>query len=51
MQQQVDCLKDEANNSDFATIVDCGTVLIRLTNTGNLIVFKPDPPVYTEIGV
>ncbi len=41
--------KDEANNSDFATIVDCGTVLIGLTNTGNFIVFKADPAAYTEI--
>ena len=33
---------DNAVNSDFASIVDCGTLLIGLASTGNLIVFKPD---------
>lgn len=40
---------DTAVNSDFATIVDCGPVIIGLPSTGNLIVMKPDPKVYTEI--
>jgi len=40
---------DEAIHSDFATIVDCGSVLIGLPSTGNLLVFKPDPKTYTEI--
>ena len=40
---------DEAVNSDFATIVDCGSVIIGFPSTGNLIIFKPDPKAYTEI--
>jgi outer membrane protein assembly factor BamB len=40
---------DNTTNSDFATIVDCGQVIIGLPSTGNLIVFKPDPKAYTEI--
>jgi outer membrane protein assembly factor BamB len=40
---------DAATNSDFATIVDCGSVLIGLPMTGNLLVFKQDPKAYTEI--
>jgi outer membrane protein assembly factor BamB len=40
---------DDAINSDFATIVDCGTVLIGFPSTGNLIVLKPDPKAYNEI--
>jgi len=40
---------DNAVNSDFATIVDCGTVIIGLPSTGNLIVMKPDPNAYTEV--
>lgn len=40
---------DENVNSDFATIVDCGQVLIGFPSTGNLIVLKPDPKVYTEV--
>ena len=40
---------DEATHSDFATIVDCGSVLIGLPSTGNLLVLKPDPKAYTEI--
>jgi len=39
---------DTAVNSDFATIVDCGQVIIGLPSTGNLIVMKPDPKAYTE---
>jgi outer membrane protein assembly factor BamB len=40
---------DNTVNSDFATIVDCGTVIIGLPSTGNLIIMKPDPKAYTEI--
>lgn len=40
---------DDVVNSDFATIVDCGDVLIGLPSTGNLIVFKPDPTGYKEL--
>ena len=40
---------DNATNSDFATIVDCGSVIIGFPSTGNLIVFKPDPKAYTEV--
>jgi len=40
---------DNATNSDFATLVDCGTVLIGLPSTGNLIVFKPDSKAYGEL--
>jgi outer membrane protein assembly factor BamB len=40
---------DNNVTSDFATIVDCGPVIIGLPSTGNLIVMKPDPKAYTEI--
>ena len=40
---------DNAVNSDFATIVDCGTVIIGLASTANLLVMKPDPAAYSEI--
>jgi outer membrane protein assembly factor BamB len=40
---------DNAVNSDFATIVDCGSVIIGLPSTSNLIVFKPESASYTEI--
>ena len=40
---------DDAVNSDFATLVDCGKVLIGLPSTANLIVFKPDSKAYTEL--
>lgn len=40
---------DNTVNSDFATISDCGPVLIGLPSTANLIVFKPDHSAYTEI--
>jgi outer membrane protein assembly factor BamB len=40
---------DNTVNSDFATIVDCGSVIIGLPSTSNLIVFKPDATAYTEI--
>lgn len=40
---------DNTVNSDFATMSDCGDVLIGLPSTGNLIVMKPDPKAYTEV--
>ncbi len=40
---------DDATNSDFATLVDCGSVLIGLPSTGNLIVFKADSKAYSEL--
>jgi outer membrane protein assembly factor BamB len=40
---------DNATNSDFATIADCGSVIIGFASTGNLIVFKPDPKAYAEV--
>jgi outer membrane protein assembly factor BamB len=40
---------DDAVNSDFATLVDCGSVLIGLPSTANLIVFKPQSSAYTEV--
>jgi outer membrane protein assembly factor BamB len=40
---------DNAVNSDFSTIVDCGSVIIGLTSTFNLIVFKPNEKEYTEL--
>jgi outer membrane protein assembly factor BamB len=40
---------DNAVNSDFSTIVDCGSVIIALTSTDNLIVMKPDSKAYSEV--
>ncbi len=40
---------DNAVNSDFSTIVDCGSVIIALTSTGNLLVLKPDSKACTEV--
>ena len=40
---------DNTVNSDFATIVDCGSVIIGLPSTQNLIVFKPESTAYTEV--
>jgi outer membrane protein assembly factor BamB len=40
---------DNAVNSDFSTIVDCGSVIIGLTSTDNLIVLKPDSKAYSEV--
>jgi len=40
---------DEATNSDFATISDCGQVIIGFPSTANLIVFRPDTKSYSEI--
>ncbi len=40
---------DEAVNSDFATIVDCGSVIIGLPSTANLIIMKPQSTGYAEV--
>jgi outer membrane protein assembly factor BamB len=40
---------DNATNSDFATLVDCGHVLMGLPSTSNLIIFNPDNKGYTEL--
>jgi len=40
---------DNAVNSDFSTIVDCGSVLMGLTSTDNLLVLKPDAKAYSEV--
>jgi outer membrane protein assembly factor BamB len=40
---------DNAVNSDFASIVDCSTVIIGLPSTANLIVFKPASTAYSEV--
>jgi outer membrane protein assembly factor BamB len=40
---------DNAVSSDFGTIVDCGSVLIGLNSTSNLIVLKPESKLYSEI--
>lgn len=40
---------DEGVHSDFATLVDCGDVLIGLPQTANLLVFKPNSKAYTEV--
>jgi outer membrane protein assembly factor BamB len=40
---------DGATHSDFATIQDCGQVLVGFPQTGNLIFFKPEPSGYTEV--
>ena len=40
---------DNAVNSDFASIVDCGTIIIGLPSTANLIVFKPASTAYSEV--
>lgn len=40
---------DETVNSDFAGIVDCGSVIIGFPSTGNLLVFKPDSKAYSEV--
>jgi outer membrane protein assembly factor BamB len=40
---------DNNATSDFATISDCGQVLIGMPSTGNLLVFKADPKAYTEV--
>jgi len=57
-QKRIYCLKastgetawiDNAVNSDFATIVDCGSVIIGLPSTAYLIVMKSDPAAYSEV--
>jgi outer membrane protein assembly factor BamB len=40
---------DNAVTGDFATMLDCGPVLIGLPSTGDLIVLKPEPKAYSEV--
>jgi outer membrane protein assembly factor BamB len=40
---------DNTVNSDFASIVDCGSVLVGLPSTANLIVLKPEKTAYSEV--
>jgi outer membrane protein assembly factor BamB len=40
---------DNTVNNDFATIIDCGSVIIGFPSTANLIILKPDPKTYTEV--
>ncbi len=40
---------DNSVNGDFATIVDCGSVIIGLPVTSYLIVFKPESAAYAEV--
>jgi outer membrane protein assembly factor BamB len=40
---------DNTVNSDFSTIVNCGSVIVGLASTANLIVLKPDEKAYTEL--
>ncbi|HUX96305.1 MAG TPA: PQQ-binding-like beta-propeller repeat protein [Bacteroidales bacterium] len=40
---------DNVVNSDFSTVSDCGSVLIGLASTGNLIVFSPESSKYSEV--
>ena len=40
---------DATVNSDFSTIVDCGSVIIGLTQTDNLIVISPNGKEYKEL--
>jgi outer membrane protein assembly factor BamB len=39
---------DNSVSSDFSTIVDCGSIIIGLTSTNNLIVLKPNGKAYSE---
>jgi outer membrane protein assembly factor BamB len=57
-QKRIYCLKaatgetawiDNVVNSDFASLVDCGSVIIGLASTGNLIVIRPESSAYTEV--
>ena len=40
---------DNTVNSDFSSIVDCGSVLVGLTSTDDLIVLTPDGKEYKEV--
>jgi outer membrane protein assembly factor BamB len=40
---------DDAVNSDFATMVDCGSVLVGLPSTSDLIVLKPESKAYSQV--
>lgn len=40
---------DNNVSSDFSTLIDCGSVLLGLPSTGNLLVMKPDQGAYMEL--
>jgi len=40
---------DNTVTSDFATLLDCGSILMGLPSTGFLIILKPDNKAYTEV--
>jgi outer membrane protein assembly factor BamB len=40
---------DDAPQQGFGTIVDAGSILIALSSTSNLVVFKPDGKAYSQI--
>jgi outer membrane protein assembly factor BamB len=40
---------DTNPTSDFATLVDCGSLLIGMPSTGPLLVLKPDNKAYSEV--
>jgi outer membrane protein assembly factor BamB len=40
---------DNTPNSDFATLIDCGSVLIGLPSTANLLVFNPHHTTYSQV--
>jgi outer membrane protein assembly factor BamB len=40
---------DNGVNGDFASVIDCGAVIMGLPSTANLLVFKPDNKQYAEI--
>jgi outer membrane protein assembly factor BamB len=40
---------DNTVNSDFASLVDCGSFLIGLPSTANLIIIKPESASYSEV--
>ncbi len=40
---------DNVVNSDFSTLTDCGSLLIGLASTGNMLVIKPESTAYSEV--
>lgn len=42
---------DSKTLNDFGEIVNTGSLLIALPQTSNLVVYKPDPKVYSEVAV
>jgi len=40
---------DTTMNSDFGSLINCGSVIMSLPSNSNLIVFKPNEKAYTEL--